>query len=85
SLRSSKTLWNWLTAVQQGQWAEQRRDGAIVIYRQDATEGARFVFERAGPASYKCSDVSASGGELAGEELELACEVFERVDPGDTT
>ena len=85
SLRSSKTLWNWLMAVQPGQWAEQRRDGAIVIYRQEASEGARFVFERAWPASYKCSDVSASGGDLAVEELELACEVFERVDPGDTT
>ena len=80
SLRSSQTLWNWLTAVQSGDWAEQRRDGAIVIYRQDASEGARFVFEKAWPASYKCSDVSATGSELAVEELELACEIFERVD-----
>lgn len=85
SLRSSKTLWNWLSAVQQGQWAAQRRNGSIVIYRQDASEGARFVFERAWPASYKCSDVKASGGDLAVEELELACEVFERIDPGGET
>ena len=82
SMRSSRTLWNWLLAVQQGQWAAQRRNGQIVIYRQDASEGARFVFENAWPASYKCSDVKASGGDLAVEELELACEVFERVDPG---
>ncbi len=82
SMRSSRTLWNWLLAVQQGQWAAQRRNGQIVIYRQDASEGARFVFEKAWPASYKCSDVKASGGDLAVEELELACEVFERVDAG---
>ena len=82
SMRSSRTLWNWLLAVQQGQWATQRRNGQIIIYRQDASEGARFVFEKAWPASYKCSDIKASGGDLAVEELELACEVFERVDPG---
>lgn len=82
SLRSSRTLWQWLMDVQEGAWAQQRRNGAIVIYRQDASEGARFVFERAWPASYKCSDVKASGGDLAVEELELACEVFERVELG---
>lgn len=85
SLRSSKTLWNWLFAVQNGAWAEQRRDGAIVIYRQDASEGARFAFERAWPSSYKCSDVTATGSDLAVEELEIVCEVFERVDPGGET
>lgn len=80
SLRSSQTLWNWLSSVQQGNWASQRRDGSIVVYRQDASEGARFVFEKAWPSGYKCSDVKATGAELAVEELEIVCEVFERVD-----
>lgn len=82
SLRSSRTLWNWLDAIRNGGWIDQRRDGAIVIYRNDASEGARFAFEKAWPASYKCSDVKASGSDLAIEELELVCEGFERIEPG---
>jgi phage tail-like protein len=81
-LTASDTLWDWIKAVQDGGWAKQRRDGALVIYRQSAEEGARFVFERAWPVEYKVSDVKAGSNSLAIEELQLACEVFERVAPG---
>lgn len=78
-LSSSMTMWNWIKAVQQGKWAEQFRNGALTLYRQDGQEGARFVFEGAWPASYTVGDSVVSSSDLAFEELELACEVFERV------
>ncbi|MCW6038097.1 phage tail protein [Spirulina subsalsa FACHB-351] len=79
SLRTSQTLWNWIKVVQEGNWAKQRRDGSLVIYKTSSKEGARFNFKRAWPVSYKCSDVKADGAELGIEELEIACEEFERV------
>ncbi len=80
SLTASQTMWNWIQAVQNGGWAQQRRNGFLVVYRNSAEEGARFVFENAWPTSYKFSDVKAGGSDLAIEELEIACEVFERVE-----
>lgn len=80
SLTASQTLWKWMAAVQEGGWAQQRRNGFLVVYRNSAEEGARFVFENAWPASYKFSDVKAGGKDLAIEELEIVCELFERVE-----
>lgn len=79
SLRTSQTLWTWIKVVQEGNWAKQRRDGSLVIYKTSAKEGARFNFKRAWPVSYKFSDVKADGSDLGIEELEIACEEFERV------
>lgn len=78
-LSSSMTLWKWIKAVQTGNWADQLRDGNLVIYRQDGSEGARFAFEGAWPVSYNISDSVVSGSDLAFEELELAVETFVRI------
>lgn len=78
-LSSSMTLWNWIKAVQEGKWAEQLRNGHLVIYRQDGEEGARFAFERAWPIGYTVADSVVSGSDLAFEELELAVEIFARI------
>ncbi|NJK99242.1 MAG: phage tail protein [Spirulinaceae cyanobacterium SM2_1_0] len=83
SLTASQTIWKWIKAVQEGGWAQQRRNGFLVVYRNNAEEGARFVFENAWPTSYKFSDVKAGGSDLAIEELEIACELFERVELSD--
>jgi len=77
----STVLWQWIYDVQNGSWANQRRDGSLVLYRQDGTEGARFNFFRAWPTSYTVSDNSASSSDLAIEDLELVCEELERVSP----
>ncbi len=82
SLTASQTLWRWVSSLQAGEWAKQRRNGALVIYTQEAQEGARFVFEGAWPTGYRISDVKAAGKDVAIEELQLVCEVFERVAPG---
>lgn len=78
-LSSSITLWRWIEAVQAGYWAENRYDGSLTIYRQNATEGARFNFTGAWPISYSIADNVVSGSDLAFEELELAVETFKRV------
>ena len=78
-LSSSMTLWNWIEGVQSGNWANQCKNGRLVIYRQDGQEGARFAFEGAWPVGYSIADSVVSGSELAFEELELAVESFKRV------
>ncbi len=78
-LSASITLWKWIEDVQAGNWATQSYDGSLVIYRQNASEGARFNFKGAWPISYNIADSVVSGAELAFEELELAVESFKRV------
>lgn len=78
-LSASITLWNWIEAVQSGNWATQSYDGSLVIYRQNGAEGARFNFKRAWPVSYSIADSVVSSSELAFEELELAVDSFWRV------
>ncbi|MEP0857025.1 phage tail protein [Trichocoleus sp. DQ-U1] len=78
-LTCSMTLWNWIQAVQDGDWAEQRRDGSLVIYNQAAEEQFRFEFQRAWPTSYKISDVNAAGGEVEIEEIEMTVEQLKRI------
>ena len=78
-MTTSMTLWNWFTAVEDGKWADQSRDGSLVIYNQAAEEQARFNFTGAWPLRYKASDVSAKSNEIEIEELEMAVERFTRV------
>ncbi len=78
-LNASKVLWEWIYDVQNRNWAQQYRDGSLTIYKQNAQVGARINFFQAWPVSYTLVDFTVSGTELAFEELELACQRFERV------
>jgi phage tail-like protein len=78
-LSASMTLWNWIERVQAGNWATERYDGSLVIYRQNSSEGVRFNFQGAWPVTYSIADSVVSSSELAFEELELAVESFKRV------
>lgn len=80
-LTSSMTLWNWLQQIQQGHWAEQRRDGALVIYNQAAEEQFRFEFQGAWPVRYKISDLDVKSGDFNVEEMEVVVEYLNRVEP----
>ncbi|MEH1840415.1 MAG: phage tail protein [Nostoc sp.] len=77
-MTSSMTLWNWLKAVEEGNWAQQRRDGILTIYNQAAEAQATFEFKGAWPTSYTITDVKASANELEIEEIELIVEEFKR-------
>ena len=78
-MSASETLWRWIDDAQNGKWADVCKDGSLTLYRQDASVGARFNFEAAWPASYTVSDNTASGTDLAFEDLEIVCENLTRV------
>lgn len=77
----SKTLWNWFQSVQDGNWSTQRREADLSIYDQAGEIQARFNLGMAWPSSYKIADLNARGTTIEIEELEIAYETFERVDP----
>lgn len=78
-LTCSMTFWNWLQAIQDGDWAGQRRDGSLVIYDQAANAQFRMEFQGAWPVSYAIADLNAAGGDLEVEEVEIAVEDLKRV------
>ncbi|MEM8603055.1 MAG: phage tail protein [Cyanobacteria bacterium P01_H01_bin.121] len=78
-LTNSMTFWNWLNNVQEGQWVEQRRDGAITIYDQASTAQFKMEFQGAWPVSYQVSDLDVTGGDYNIEEVEIAVEELKRV------
>lgn len=80
-MTTSMTLWNWFAAVEAGKWAEQCRDGSLVIYNQAAEEQVRFNFSGAWPLSYKAADLGAQSTDIEVEELEMAVDSFVRVEP----
>jgi phage tail-like protein len=82
-MNGSSTLWQWIDAVQNGNWANQYRDGSLTVYRQAGSVGARFQFRGAWPFSYSISESTANGSELLIESMEFACEELFR-EPADT-
>ncbi len=78
-LISSLALWQWFEETQKGNWAKQRKDGSLQIYNQKGEPQARFRFLNGWATSYSLSDLSASSTDYEIEELEIACEVFKRV------
>lgn len=79
-LTISMTLWDWLYNVQEGNWADQRRDGALVLYSQGAKEQFRLEFQGAWPTSYKISDLDVASGNHNIEEMEIVVEHLKRVE-----
>ena len=78
-MTSSKVIWEWFQAVEQGNWAKQRRNGDLTLYDQAANEQARFRFMGARPVKYKIADLGAGKTEFEIEEMELAIDEFSRV------
>ena len=72
-------FWNWFQAVQDGNWANQRKNASLTIYNQAAEPQARFDLAGAWPTSYKIADVNARSTEIEIEEVEIAFEEFKRV------
>ena len=77
----SQTLWNWFEAVQEGNWAIQRRNADLSIFDQAGVAQARFTLSGAWPSSYKVADLSARATTIEIEEMEIAFETFKRVKP----
>lgn len=64
-----------------GQWAQKRKDGAIVAYDPGNKEILRWKITKAWIRSYKVSDFSADAADLAVETFEIVCEDIRRVQP----
>ena len=62
-----------------GKWSDQRKNGAIVAYDPGDKEIMRWEIKNAWVKSYKVSDFSADGTDLAYETYELVCEDIKRV------
>ena len=77
-ITNSMVLWNWVAKVEAGQWADQLKDGSLVIYDQAGAEQVRFNFKQAFPVRYTVADLNAKSNELEIEELEIAVADFER-------
>lgn len=77
-MTTSTTLWKWFADIEAGKWAEQRKDGSLVIYNQAGAEQARFDFQKAYPIRYTASDLNAQSSDMEIEELEIAVEIFTR-------
>ncbi|MEM9539691.1 MAG: phage tail protein [Cyanobacteria bacterium P01_E01_bin.42] len=77
-LTLTTTLWDWFATIEQGQWSEQFRDGAIVIYNQWGSEMARYTFTGGWPVSYTIGSLNANTNDFVIEELELAVDEFYR-------
>jgi phage tail-like protein len=81
-------FYNWMLSSMpssysgQGKWADNRKDGAIVAYDPGDNEILRWKIYRAWIKSYKVSDLTADGADLAFETFELVCEDIRRVSPG---
>lgn len=77
-MTSSIALWDWFEAVQEGDWATQRKNVSLTIYDQAATPQARFELAGAWPTSYKIADVNSRSTDIEIEEVEVAFEEFKR-------
>ena len=78
---NSYTFWNWFQSVQDGNWSKLRLDASVVIYDPCRERLAKFDLSRAWPASYKISDLNSRSEEFLIENLEVAFESIQRVEP----
>lgn len=62
-----------------GKWADNRKSGAIVAYDPGDEEIMRWEIKNAWVKSYKLSDFSSDGTDLAFETYEIVCEDIKRV------
>ncbi|MDX2099284.1 MAG: phage tail protein [Leptolyngbyaceae cyanobacterium bins.59] len=66
-------------AAGQGQWAANRKNGSIVAYDPGDKEILRWKITNAWIKSYKVSDFTADGTDLAFETFEIVCEDIRRM------
>ena len=62
-----------------GKWSDNRKDGAIVAYDPGDQEIMRWQIKQAWVKSYKLSDFSSDGTDLAYETFEIVCEDCKRI------
>lgn len=79
-----KDLYDWYKKCNedmgvQRQWSQNRKTGSVVAYDQQNNEAARWNIENCYPVKYTGPTLTASGGDMATETIELVHEGVERV------
>jgi phage tail-like protein len=76
---SSTDIWQWHQQIFQGNVANARKNGSVVLYSYDHTEVGRYNFINAWPSKVSMSTLKSSGNEILMEEVTIVCEELERV------
>lgn len=74
----SMELIEWRRSVEQGQIDAARRSIAVVVLDEEGQAGARWEFRDAWPTKYDAPDLTATGNEVAIENMEIVHEGMER-------
>ena len=77
-ITDDKGLWEWRQKVIDGQVAQARANGSIIMYNSEGGEVARFNFANGWPSGWKGPDVSSEDQSVAIEEITIAHEGLER-------
>jgi phage tail-like protein len=80
-LTSDLSLFEWRKLVEDGDFAEARKNGSIVLYNQERVEIARWDFRNAWPSKYSVDTVTASAERCPFELLTLSMDFLRRVPP----
>ena len=78
-LTSDMELWNWRQSVIDGDTANMRRNGSLIMYNHNQEEVSRYNFEGAWPSKWTGPAAKAGDTAVAVEEIEIQYESLERV------
>ena len=76
---ASMDLWNWHYAMHQGNVAEARRNGSVVLYDYTLGEVARYNFFNGWVSKITMGSAKAGANEVLTEEVSIVCEELIRV------
>jgi phage tail-like protein len=76
---SSMELFEWRKLVVQGNTADARKNIAVILQDEEGNPAARWEFREAWPSKYDAPDLSAKGGDVAIETMEIVHEGMDRV------
>ncbi|AKG20497.1 phage tail protein [Calothrix sp. 336/3] len=77
-------FYNWMVATMpkseggKGEWAKNRKSGALVAYDSDDQETMRWKITNGWIKSYKVSEFASDSNQLAVETVEIVCEQIDR-------
>lgn len=69
----------WRKQVEDGKFADARKDGSIIALDPAGQETARWNFKNGWPSSYKGLEMSSDSGDAAIEEFTISHEGLERI------
>ena len=78
-ITDSLELYEWRKLVEQGKMSDARRNIAVILMDEEGNPKSRWEFVEAWPSKYDAPDLSATGNEIAVENLEIVHEGMTRV------